>query len=495
MKKEKFKKFVRTDGRVDRKNKFTFELLKDKQFRSELRLMWSSELDDHRVSTMGTHYYFYRTRFSSLDWEDDKLLKNINSLFDIYRWNDDGLGIWMNIPNLSYFRMSTSKEVDKKGCPVKYRTIAYTKNGHNECRMSASKLFIKAYKHTSEVVNLHIPEKVLNRCAELFAIEWEAYVKAKDYKLHIDDNFKGIYEALDFGSCMTGHGFWTMYRDAAKCRAAYLTSGDKIVARAILWEDVIDDDGNSYRLLDRCYSLKGDLSLQQVLIDQCIEAGAIDLYKPAGCSCHDNRRIKKTNGADFYQYLSVELNLENDSVVSYMDTFVYYDINGKWAYNYECEDFTHLLDTTSGNMYGKLYSDYYESYIERDVAVWSNDVDSFINCNDSDFVFIDDDFYLKANCICTADTGNYFKDDCDLFYAVDLEEYYENNTDLVYSDESECYYHIDNCFYSSKRDVYIYSYEAIYIEDEDDYDFARNSEEYLCYKGRYYSKNVEFVND
>lgn len=484
----KFEKIVHPNGRVDRNNKFTFELLKNKQFRSGLRLLWSSELEDHRASSMGTRLYMYNNRFLSLNWVDDMLLKNINKIFNIYQW--EGTTLIMGIPGLSNFRVSTSKEVDKKGRPVKYTTIAYTREGHEECIMSASKLFIKSYKERADYMGIHIPDKVLNRCAELFAIEWEAYVKSEDYQLHINDNFKGIYEVPDFGSCMTGEGFWTMYRDAAKCRAAYLTSGDNIVARAILWEEATDEDGNSYRLLDRCYSLKGDLTLQQVLIDQCREAGVIDLYKPAGCSCHDNRRIKKLNGSDFYDYLSIKLELEEEDVVSYMDTFAFYNIEQKRAYNSDGGNYTHQLDTTNGSMSDSIYSDYYDSYIHEYVAVWSADVDSYVSCNDSDFVRVGDDYCLKSNCICTADTGNYFKDAYELYYAEDKDEYYENDDDLVYSDESGCYYHIDNCVYSRKRDIFIYCEEAIFIKGEDDYDFASNAEEYEFYNGAYHTKVV-----
>lgn len=495
MNKAEYKKFVRTNGRVDRKNKFTFELLKDKQFRSELRLMWSSELEDRRVSSMNTRFYFYNSRFLSLNWGDDNLLKNINKLFSLYEWGGvNSLGLWMNIPGYENFRMSPSKNVDKKGKPVKYTTIAYTREGHEECIMSASKMFIEAYKQQSYNKNLHIPNKVLNRCSELFAIEWEAYVKSQDYTLHIDDNFEGIYDAKDFGSCMTDKGFWTMYRDAAKCRAAYLTKGDDIVARAILWEEAMGEDGNSYRLLDRCYSLKGDLSLQQVLIDQCREAGVMDLYKPAGCSCQDNRRIKKLNGADFYYLLSIELDLEEGDIVSYMDTFAFYNIKEKRAYNYDDCAYTHQLDTTGGCLSGSIYSDYYDNYINEDVAAWSEDVSSYIDCNDKDFVYVGDNYCLKSNCICTVDTENYFKDADELYYAEDRGEYYENNTDLVYSDESECYYHIDSCVYSRKRDVYIYEEEAIFIKDEDDYDFASNADEYDYYGCAYHTKE-KVVND
>lgn len=475
MKKEDYSLFSRPNGKIDRKNKFSFELLIDKEFRKRMRCMWRD--------TFGRASLLYKT-FQRMSWTDDHLLENINKCLYIYK-NDPGeAGFCIYINGLSNFRMSSTDEVDGKGKPKKYTMIAYTKEGHRECRKSASKLFIEAYKEQTQHIGISIPDKVLNRCAELFAIQWEAYAKSASYELHIDTNFEGIYEAEGFGSCMTGKGLWCMYRDYTKgeCRAAYLTNIDgDIVARAILWTNAKDDNGNTYRLLDRCYSIDGDVSLQQVLIDACIAEGQIDLYKPAGCSCHDQSNIKTLDGGSFKNTLRVALTVESGDPVSYMDTFKWYDLDGYIAYNEETDSFTHKLDITDGELQPDgIWSDYYQEYIEEDVAIWSDDVESYIDCNDRDFFCEDGEYYMKEGAICTADTGNYFHSTEDLYYCDSEDAWYEYDNNLVWLEYREEVWRTDKCQYSYIRDCYIAEEDAIYVDNLNDWDFLENADEYKC---------------
>lgn len=489
MKRNDFERFVRTNGETDRINKFSFELLRDKEFRKSIRKMWAGKF--------GKPLDFLYYDFIGMNWKDEILLSNLNEFLNIYMGQPGTFDFKLNIPGYSYFRISTTNEVDKNEKPKKYTMIAYTKDGHKVCRKSASKLYIEAYRNQSRLLKRTIPDKVLNRAAELFSIQWEAFVKTYDYYLNIDTNFVGIYEARGFGSCMTGEGNYTMFEGhhtMEEARACYLTNraGD-IVARAILWTNAKDEKGKSYRLLDRCYSLNSNVSLQQVLIGRCKEAGVIDLYKPAGCSCHDQKNIKTLDGSDFTGRLYTYIDIDNGDRVSYMDTFVWYNQDEKKAYNYECDNYTHELDTTAGVLFCGVYSEYYNREIDEEVAVWSCDVDSYIDCNDEEFVYIEGEYYLTSNCFYAIDTGNYFKDTDEIFYAEDTNKWYENNDNLVYSDESCCYYTIENCFFSKKRNIWIFDEEAIYIE-EDDYDFINNKDEYYFYNGTYHIKE-EVLNE
>lgn len=471
-----FERFVRTNGKADRMNKFSFELLRDKDFRKSVRLLFSCQFGKPCASE---YYDFLNTR-----WADECLLENINKYLYIYT-GTPGCRLKLTLPGLSNFRLSTTNEVDGNGKPKKYTIIAYTKDGHKECRKSASKLYIEAYKYQSKAWNRTIPDKVLNRAAELFALKWEAYAKLYDYTLNIDTDFESIYEVDKFGSCMTGEGNYTMYNGLhtmGEARACYLTNveGD-IVARAILWTNAKDENGKSYRLLDRCYSLNSDVSLQQVLIDTCIAEGKIDLYKPAGCSCHDNRNIKNVDGSDFKGYLHTYLNIDEDDRVSYMDTFVFYNKNERAAYNYECDTYTHKLDTTCGRLEEPgVYSEYYDEYIDEDDATWCSDVDSYVRCDDEDFYYYNGETYQKSSSYYCEDTGNYYPNTDGLYYCDENDSWYEYDTDLAFLEYKDAIWLAEDCVWSTMRGCNIAVEDAIYITDLHDYDLADNEGEYEC---------------
>lgn len=471
-----FEKFVRTNGKADRMNKFSFELLRDKEFRKSVRRLFWNKFG----KPLATDYY----KFLNTRWVDECLLENINEYLLIYT-GTPGYSLKLTIPGVYNLRLSTTNEVDGNGKPKKYTMIAYTKDGHKECRKSASKLYIEAYKFQSKAWNRTIPDKVLNRAAELFAIQWEAYAKTYDYSLNIDTDFESIYEVEKFGSCMTGEGNYTMYEGShtgGEARACYLTNFEgEIVARAILWTNAKDENGKTYRLLDRCYSLNSDVSMQQVLIDTCIAEGKIDLYKPAGCSCHDNRNIKNVDGSDFYGYLHTYLNIDEGDRVSYMDTFVWYDQNEKVAYNYECDTYTHKLDTTSGRLEeAGVYSEYYDEYIDEEEATWCNDVESYVRCDDDDFYYYGGATYQKSSSYYCEDTGNYYPATDDLYYCDENDSWYEYNDTLVYLEYKEEVWLEEDCVWSDIRDCYIAVEDAIYITDLHDYDLLENEEEYEC---------------
>lgn len=476
--KNNFERFIRTNGKADRMNKFSFELLRDKEFRKSLRSGFQN--------TFGNHYAdFYYYDFIETTWRDEFLLRNLNKFLGIYTGCPGSLDFEINTPGLSNFRLSTTREVDGNGKPKKYTMIAYTKDGHEECRKSASKLYIEAYKNQSRFMNRTIPDKVLNRAAELFAIQWEAYAKSCDYVLNIDTDFESIYEVKGFGSCMTGEGNYTMYEGLhtmGEARACYLTNIEgEIVARAILWTNAKDENGKSYRLLDRCYSLNADVSLQQVLIDTCIAEGAIDLYKPAGCSCHDNRNIKTVAGTDFNGCLHTYLNISENDRVSYMDTFVWYNQDEKAAYNYDCDTYTHKLDVTAGRLETPgIYSEYYDGYIDEEDAVWCSDVDSYVRCDDDDFYYYNGATYSRATSYYCEDTGNYYPTTEGLYYCDENDSWYEYDNDLEWLDYKEAMWLTEDCVLSKIRGCYIAMEDAIYITDLDDYDLIDNSDEYEC---------------
>ena len=114
--------------------------------------------------------------------------------------------------------------------------------------------------------------------------------------LIVNTDFKRIYSSSDcvgcFHSCMVDQDHHYFYRDSVEAKAAFLVNeDDMVIARAILWPKVFDQDGNVYRYLDRQYATDGNVVLMRALIDELIKAGEIDCYKVPGCGCSDANAI------------------------------------------------------------------------------------------------------------------------------------------------------------------------------------------------------------
>lgn len=109
-------------------------------------------------------------------------------------------------------------------------------------KMKAGK-FITRCIEECRIPREYMPEQLKRWIGEEFARDWQVYAEQRvnnDYTLHVDDDFEAIYDGDrclgDFGSCMTGKGHHTYYRDAIKAKAAYITDDDDmIVARCIVY--------------------------------------------------------------------------------------------------------------------------------------------------------------------------------------------------------------------------------------------------------------------
>ncbi|MBR1773937.1 MAG: hypothetical protein IJ759_07905 [Bacteroidales bacterium] len=478
-KKELYAKFMRNCGKEDRLNKFSFELLTDKAFRSQMR---NSEI--------------WRKKFAELQWTDDCLLDNIDELGESRTICFERFGnraFILFIPEFSKFRVSVNYEKRSK-------YIAYSREGHPNVREKASVLYLKSLKNTG----LSIPERVSNRLAELFSAKWKAYVESNDYKLHIDHEFERIYSGEqcegNFHSCMEDRGLWRMYADHTRkeCHAAYLTNNDdKVVARAILWDNAQDCDGNTYRYLDRQYSTDCKPELQQILVDMCIAQGKIDLYKPVGCSCSNADNIVNLKGERFKEELSVYLDVDYGDPVCYLDTFKYYNMDDHAAYDYK-DDYTHILENTDGeledNHEGEVYSSVHDCWIDEYEAVYCEDADDYYYEDDEEICYPVDrsGAYLVENCVRTSDTEEWYYFTDNLYYTEDTYEYYAHCDELYYCESDGCWYENTRYLrYSKMHECYIYEDDAIWIEDLEDYDFERNKDEY-CVRtdGNYYTKVV-----
>lgn len=300
------------------------------------------------------------------------------------------------------------------------RCIRYHRNDNGKVyKMKAGKMF----KHcllNSEFGKV-LPEQVIVWLCEELTSDWIASNLDDSYKLHIDNNFEKIYDSFylkgDFHSCMVDENVHTFYNDAVKAKAAYLTNNDGyVVARAVIFTDVYDEDGNTYRLCERQYSTNEDERLKRLLVLKLIAGGHIDGYKQIGMGCHDNTAFVLNNGKSISDaHLHIECNLETDEPLSYQDSFIYYDIDKHIAYNYNNRRYDYRLDTTDGRIDGN-YDEYHDYYTSNDLTTVYVDGRQY-ECdseNLDDFVYIEryDEYHHQDDCVYTIEGTYELREDC-----------------------------------------------------------------------------------
>ena len=300
------------------------------------------------------------------------------------------------------------------------RCIRYHRNDNGKVyKMKAGKMFKHCLLNSG--FGKVLPEQVIVWLCEELTSDWIASNLDDSYKLHINNNFEKIYDSSylkgNFHSCMVDENVHTFYNDAVKAKAAYLTNNDgDVVARAVIFTDVYDEDGNTYRLCERQYSTNEDERLKRLLVLKLIAGGHIDGYKQIGMGCHDNTAFVLNNGKSISDaHLHIECNLETDEPLSYQDSFIYYDIDKHIAYNYNNREYDYRLDTTEGQIDGN-YDEYHDYYTSNDLTtVYVNgrqyECDSE---NLDDFVYIDryDEYHHQDDCVYTIEGTYELREDC-----------------------------------------------------------------------------------
>lgn len=309
-------------------------------------------------------------------------------------------------------------------------------------------------------IGRYLPPECINYVCEQFTMKWKAYVNANGpkIKLHVDNDFKKIYNQDyllgDFGSCMVNrdrHGF---YEDSVKAKAAYLENPDgKVVARAIIFTDVTDEDGKKWKLCERQYSSDGDNVFKQMLVDALYEGDYINGHKTVGASCHDSRLFVDRFGNSLAEKrFQIDCDLNTDDVLSYADSFKYYDISKRIAYNHDNYRYDYCLDTTDYSLYDEYgpdeaYDNWHECY-----------------CNETCTVYYNGEEY-----------------DCDVQRMTDFryvrrhDEYHHADDVCVAHDTSNDWELKDECHYSNILEEYFYDIEAM-LEAEHEYELSKHHE-------------------
>jgi hypothetical protein len=226
----------------------------------------------------------------------------------------------------------------------------------------------------------------------------------------------------------------SFYRDSVKAKAAYII--DKtglIVARAILFTDVTDQDGKKWRLLERQYSSEGDDVLKRLLVDKLIQEDYIDGYKVIGASCHDANSFVDVCGNSLSdRKFEIDCELELEDTLSYQDSFKWYSYNQNKAYNYENSGTSYNLDTTDLNLYGddneddREWDSYHQYYCDDTRLCYRNGIEIRVDSDNlDDFVWIESrqEYHHENDCVCCDECGTDILED-DAMYSEVTEEYY-----------------------------------------------------------------------
>ena len=365
----------------------------------------------------------------------------------------------LNIPNVAEFKKTMLNRIMEEGeqsknLPYKVELINYTfrssKYGTDEmkglcedsdyksCRYinhkNNGRIFkMKAGKFIRNLIletefGRKLSESTLIYLQETFCEDWQTYSMSTLPKnnLYVNDNFADIYSSSeckgDFNSCMMNRGFHIFYRDSVNASAAYLRNDEgKIVARCVIYNEVHEDGSEKvWRLAERQYSTNQDNLLKRALVEALIRGNYIDGYKQVGFDCHNAKGFVDIYGnsledKDFW----IDCDLETYELLSYQDSFKWYDISKRRAYNYQAPDYDYNLDTTEGSIDGEEddqnYDDYHEEYTDSDtVAVIYHGME--MSCSEDrleEFVWIDSEetYYHEDDADRCPWCGNWFVKD------------------------------------------------------------------------------------
>lgn len=339
-------------------------------------------------------------------------------------------------------------------------------------KMKAGKFFTAIIKETE--LGQILSEQVINWLSEEFTQDWQTYTfgQTPDVELHVDDNFELIYDedaCKDFRgcSCMVGKDRHSFYSDAVAAKAAYLLDIDGyVLARAILFTDVFDQDGNKWRLLERQYSRESNEVLKRLLVDLLIKGGHIDGYKQIGAGCSESRAFVANDGTSLSDMkFSISCELNTSDILSYQDSFKFYDYDNSIAYNYPDAPHNYELDTTDYNLDGEYdddddeddddeYDDYHDYRCAETQLCYYHGNEVYVDVDNlGDFIEIDGDYYHTDDCTQCDQCGEWLVKS-DALYNSEAEAFFCTS-------ECEANYIAENFYFSEYDDRYFKNFEDI----------------------------------
>lgn len=493
------------NGVKSRKNKILLAALKDKN----LRKWWMHFVESCSIAKYSTFPYIDLFHVKDMDGLERFANFCMREVFWRYKLNLDSRGTAAHLITLAnaFSCYSTDITVDGLGGLCEdgdTKSIRYKNAEGRVYKMKAGKFLRRCIDST--FLKDVFPEQIKVWICEEFAREWQSYAESKlstdKYELHVDYNFEDIYNSEkcvgDFKSCMTDKDQYSFYEDSIDCHAAYLTDKDgKIVARCILYDHVEDDNGNVYRLAERQYATDGSDILKQILVDKLIAAGEIDGYKRVGVDCHDNMNFLLNDGTSMRDTcLHIKNRLDNEDILSYQDSFIYFDACRNIAYNSSRHDYSHLLDTTDNYFDAGNYSNYLECYIPEDESIYDEyfedytTKDRFVDAiYHGDVIHVDEERVRESEyfvyskwkeiwihydeAVWDEYYDDYTTDDdfCTVYSDGEItasESRVSEDSDFVYSDEYQMYLHHDDAILIASHHDYYLTKDCVWLDYIDD---------------------------
>jgi len=339
-------------------------------------------------------------------------------------------------------------------------------------KMKAGKFFTAIIKETE--LGQILSEQVVNWLSEEFTQDWQTYTygQTPEVELHVDDNFELIYDeraCRDFNgcSCMVGRDRHSFYEESVDAKAAYLLDMDGyVLARAILFSNVKDQNGKKWRLLERQYSRESNEVLKRLLVDLLIKGGQIDGYKQIGAGCSESRAFVANDGTSLADMkFSIRCELDTYSTLSYQDSFKFFDYDNDIAYNYCEAPHNYCLDTTEVNLEGDYdedeneeefdsYDDFHDYGCDLTVEAYYHGQQYRVDADNlDDFQEINGTYYHMDDCTQCDSCGTWIVKN-DALYNSDAEAYFCNG-------ECEKEYIEENYYYSEYDEDYFHNYDDI----------------------------------
>lgn len=410
----------------------------------------------------------------------------------------------INISSMSELKQTMLQRVQESGCndeslPYKVQLINYTfysskyatdefngvcQDGDVRCvrykncnddrtyKMKAGKLLQALILETE--FGRTLPEQVLVYLMEEFATDFQSYSSTTlvENTLFVNKEFSRIYSssacAGDFGSCMVDRGHHYFYDNAIDASAAYLENKDgEIVARCIVYNNVYDEDGKIWRLAERQYSRGSDLKLKRALVDALIREKHIDGFKTIGAGCGDASSFEDIEGNSLSnKKFRIECDLNCEDTLSYQDSFKWYDIDKRVAYNYPAAGADYGLDTTDLNLYGDCdeedeedeWDSYHQEYVSEVTTVFVNGREETCNVYAlDDFHEIDGVYYHLDDVSRCDNCGNYYLDSESQHSRITSGDYCcedcKEAAEQKYIEENWYYSDYDKTYFEDRKDL------------------------------------------
>lgn len=358
------------------------------------------------------------------------------------------------------------EDFDKKS--VRYINI----ERNRDFKMKAGKFFSAILQETA--LGQALSESTRVYLSEEFASDWQTYTfgRTPEVTLHVDNDFEKIYDeyyckAFNGCSCMVGRDRHSFYEDSVEAKAAYITDKEGFVlARAILYTEVTDQDGKKWRLLERQYARESNEVLKRTLIDLLIKGNYIDAYKQVGAGCGDARAFVDLEGNSLsHMKFSISCELGTCDVLSYQDSFKWYNYDRNVANNYSEAYHDYTLDTTDYNLDGDSdedeedddtqYDDYHDYNCRETRLCYENGREVYVDVDNlDDFIFMEalDEYHHEDDVTECVHCGKKIL-----------------KADATEADAIDGYFCDDDCLTSYKKENWHYAaYDDDYFPEEDD---------------------------